>query len=144
MMPLGEGPPATDFHGLEWSHQTNSSKSVRPTANRSVVNNNQKNAPVGWRRWSICVLLFLAATINYIDRQVIGILKPILMDDLGWNEIDYSNVVFAFQAAYAIGYCGGGWFMDRVGLKLGYGGVGYYPRSGFVHLDIGRPRIWVG
>lgn len=75
---------------------------------------------VGWFRWVICGLLFLATTINYMDRQVIGILKPTLMTDLRWNEIDYSNVVFAFQAAYAIGYAGGGWFMDRVGVRFGY------------------------
>ena len=74
----------------------------------------------GSYRWRICGLLFFATTINYIDRQVIGILKPTLMHDLGWNEIDYSNVIFAFQCAYAIGYAGGGWFMDRVGVKLGY------------------------
>jgi MFS transporter, ACS family, hexuronate transporter len=81
-----------------------------PTAARSV----------GWFRWVICGLLFLATTINYMDRQVIGILKPTLMADLGWNEIDYSNVVLAFQAAYAVGYGGGGWFMDRVGTRFGY------------------------
>jgi ACS family hexuronate transporter-like MFS transporter len=75
---------------------------------------------VGWFRWVICGLLFLATTINYMDRQVIGILKPTLMSDLGWNEIDYSNVVFAFQAAYAFGYGGGGWFLDRVGTRFGY------------------------
>jgi MFS transporter, ACS family, hexuronate transporter len=75
---------------------------------------------IGWFRWVICGLLFLATTINYMDRQVIGILKPTLMTDLHWNEIDYSNVVFAFQAAYAIGYAGGGWFMDRIGVRFGY------------------------
>jgi MFS transporter, ACS family, hexuronate transporter len=75
---------------------------------------------IGWFRWVICGLLFLATTINYMDRQVIGILKPTLMADLHWNEIDYSNVVFAFQTAYAVGYAGGGWFMDRVGIRFGY------------------------
>jgi MFS transporter, ACS family, hexuronate transporter len=74
----------------------------------------------GWFRWVVCGLLFLATTINYMDRQVIGILKPTLMTDLRWTEIDYSNVVFAFQAAYAVGYAGGGWFMDRVGVRFGY------------------------
>jgi MFS transporter, ACS family, hexuronate transporter len=79
------------------------------------------NTPrLGWHRWGICALLFFATVINYIDRQVISILKPTLMADLGWNQIDYSNVVFAFQAAYAVGYAGGGWFMDRVGTRLGY------------------------
>ena len=75
---------------------------------------------LGSYRWRICALLFFATTINYMDRQVISILKPTLMHDLGWSEIDYSNVVFAFQCAYAIGYAGGGWFLDRVGTKLGY------------------------
>lgn len=71
-------------------------------------------------RWWVCALLFAATTINYMDRQVIGILKPTLMNELGWNQIDYGNIIFAFQAAYAIGYAGGGWFMDRVGTRLGY------------------------
>jgi ACS family hexuronate transporter-like MFS transporter len=71
-------------------------------------------------RWRICALLFFATTINYIDRQVIGLLKPLLMTDLHWNEIDFGNVQAVFTAAYAIGYAGGGWFMDRVGVRLGY------------------------
>ena len=59
---------------------------------------------VGNYRWIICALLFFAATINYIDRQVIGILKPVLQTEIGWTEIGYSWVVFSFQAAYAIGF----------------------------------------
>jgi ACS family hexuronate transporter-like MFS transporter len=75
---------------------------------------------VGWSRWGICALLFFATTLNYIDRQVIGILKPELAKQLGWNEIDYSNIVFAFQVAYAIGYAGAGRLMDRIGVRRGY------------------------
>ncbi|MBN1509614.1 MAG: MFS transporter [Sedimentisphaerales bacterium] len=75
---------------------------------------------VGWTRWGICGLLFFATTLNYIDRQVIGILKPELAKELGWNEIDYSNIVFAFQIAYAIGYAGAGRLIDRLGVRLGY------------------------
>jgi MFS transporter, ACS family, hexuronate transporter len=75
--------------------------------------------PAGWHRWVICALLFFATTINYIDRQVIGILKPVLAKDLGWSEIDYSNIVFAFQAAYALGYLLAGRLMDRVGVRVG-------------------------
>ena len=71
-------------------------------------------------RWAICGLLFLAASINYIDRQVIGILKPTLQAQFGWSEIDYGDMVFAFQAAYAIGPLFAGWLMDRVGTKIGY------------------------
>lgn len=75
---------------------------------------------IGWSRWGICALLFFATTLNYIDRQIIGILKPVLGKELGWNEIDYSNVVFAFQIAYAIGYAGAGRLIDRMGVRLGY------------------------
>jgi ACS family hexuronate transporter-like MFS transporter len=75
---------------------------------------------VGRSRWGICALVFLATTLNYIDRQVIGILKPELARQLGWNEIDYSNVVFAFQVAYAIGYVGAGRLIDRLGVRRGY------------------------
>jgi ACS family hexuronate transporter-like MFS transporter len=75
---------------------------------------------VGRVRWTICGLLFLAATINYIDRQVIGILKPTLQNEFGWSEIDYSDIVFAFQLAYAIGFIFAGRLMDRVGTKVGF------------------------
>jgi MFS transporter, ACS family, hexuronate transporter len=71
-------------------------------------------------RWTICGLLFLAATINYIDRQVIGILKPTLQAQFGWTEIDYSDMVFAFQFAYAIGYLIAGGVMDRLGTRKGF------------------------
>jgi MFS transporter, ACS family, aldohexuronate transporter len=75
---------------------------------------------IGRYRWLICALIFLATTINYVDRQVIGILKPTLQGELGWSEIDYANIVTAFQAAYAIGLLVSGWLMDRVGTKVGY------------------------
>ena len=71
-------------------------------------------------RWWICGLLFFATTINYIDRGVIGVLKPVLQRDLGWSEIDYSNIVFWFQVAYAGGYLFGGRLMDAIGLRIGY------------------------
>jgi len=71
-------------------------------------------------RWVICALVFLATTVNYVDRQVIGILKTTLQKDLGWTEIDYGNIVFAFQAAYAIGLLVVGRVIDRLGTKLGY------------------------
>jgi MFS transporter, ACS family, aldohexuronate transporter len=75
---------------------------------------------IGYYRWVICFLLFLAATINYIDRQVIGILKPTLQGEFGWNEIDYSNIVFAFQLAYAIGLALAGRLIDKLGAKVGF------------------------
>src|SRR3989442_7718191 len=77
-------------------------------------------ARVGRYRWVICGLLFLATTINYIDRQVIGILKPLLQTQFGWSEIDYGDLVFTFQLAYAIGVLFARRLMDRFGTKKGY------------------------
>ncbi|HLJ26223.1 MAG TPA: MFS transporter [Candidatus Angelobacter sp.] len=71
-------------------------------------------------RWIICALLFFAATINYIDRQVIGLLKQTLQGQIGWNEIDYSNIIFAFQLAYAAGLLFAGRVMDRLGTRKGF------------------------
>ena len=74
----------------------------------------------GHFRWYICALLFFAATINYIDRQVIGILKPTLQSEFGWSEIDYADIVFAFQLAYAAGFLLAGRVMDSLGVRLGF------------------------
>jgi MFS transporter, ACS family, hexuronate transporter len=74
----------------------------------------------GQYRWVICALLFFAATINYIDRQVIGILKPTLQQEFGWSEIDYADIVFSFQLAYAIGLLLAGGLVDRIGARRGF------------------------
>ena len=71
-------------------------------------------------RWVICALLFFAATINYIDRQVIGILKPTLQQEFGWSEIDYADIVLSFQLAYAIGLLLAGGIVDRIGARRGF------------------------
>jgi ACS family hexuronate transporter-like MFS transporter len=71
-------------------------------------------------RWRIIALLFFATTINYIDRQVIGILKPFIASDLGWDEADYGYIVTAFQVAYAIGLITTGRFLDKFGTRIGY------------------------
>ncbi len=75
---------------------------------------------VGQFRWVICALLLLGTTKNYMDRQVVGVLKTTLQHEFGWSEIDYSNLVFAFQAAYAVGMLAVGRFIDRVGTRAGY------------------------
>lgn len=80
----------------------------------------QAGTKVGKFRWVICTLLFFAATVNYIDRQVIGILKPTLATEFGWSELDYSWIVFAFQTAYAIGLLFVGKLMDKIGTKIGF------------------------
>ena len=77
-------------------------------------------AGVGSFRWVICALLFLATTINYVDRQVLSLLKPTLQQQFGWSEIDYADIVFAFQLAYAIGLLIAGRVIDRIGTKLGF------------------------
>lgn len=75
---------------------------------------------IGRVRWVICALLFAATAVNYIDRQAISVLKPRLHQVFGWSEIDYAQIVFWFQAAYAAGYLGFGWLIDRVGARVGY------------------------
>lgn len=74
---------------------------------------------VGRYRWSICALLFCVITINYVDRQVIGVLKPLIESDMGWSEVDYGNIVTAFQASYGIGMVLVGRWLDRVGTRKG-------------------------
>lgn len=73
----------------------------------------------GSYRWVICAMLFMATTINYIDRLVLGLLKPTIEKDLGWTQIDYGNIVFSFQCAYAIGFLAVGFLMDRIGVRVG-------------------------
>jgi MFS transporter, ACS family, hexuronate transporter len=71
-------------------------------------------------RWRICALLFFATTINYIDRQVLGVLAPYLQPIIGWNEIQYGYIVASFQAAYALGLLAVGGVIDRLGTRIGY------------------------
>ncbi|MDQ6708497.1 MAG: MFS transporter [Acidobacteriota bacterium] len=71
-------------------------------------------------RWYICALLFFATTVNYIDRQVLGILKPTLERELGWRESDFGWIVFAFQCAYAIMMPLAGRIIDWLGTRIGY------------------------
>ncbi len=83
---------------------------------------NLQTAPsrAGYFRWVICGLLLLGTTKNYMDRWVLSALKTTLQHDLGWSEVDYSHIVIAFQAAYAVGMLVVGRFIDRVGTRLGY------------------------
>ena len=81
-----------------------------------------KSTPsVGYFRWAICAVLLFGAIINYIDRQVIGILKPELVKIFGWSdERIYSSIVFSFQLAYAIGFMAAGKVMDTIGVRRGF------------------------
>ena len=71
-------------------------------------------------RWVVCGLVFFATTVNYIDRQVIGILAPTLQREIGWTEVEYGYIVTAFQAAYAIGLLLVGRLLDVLGTRIGY------------------------
>jgi MFS transporter, ACS family, hexuronate transporter len=71
-------------------------------------------------RWIICALLFFAATINYIDRQVLAILAPDLQKEIGWSELDYGRIVIAFQVAYAVMMLAWGRILDTIGTKVGF------------------------
>jgi Sugar phosphate permease len=75
---------------------------------------------IGRYRWVICGLLFFASAVNYVDRQVIAILKPTLQGEFGWTDIDYGWIIFAFSTAYALGFIFAGRFMDKVGTKIGF------------------------
>jgi ACS family hexuronate transporter-like MFS transporter len=77
-------------------------------------------AALGRYRWVICTLLFCATAVNYIDRQILALLKPVLDHDLGWTNAEYGKVTAAFQGSYALGLLFFGPFVDRVGSKIGY------------------------
>src|SRR5256885_6187690 len=92
------------------------------------------SAPRGHFRWTICALLFFATTINYMDRQVLGILAPDLQRIIGWNEIQYGYIVTAFQAAYALGLLIMGSVIDRIGTRRGYAlAIGVWSLSAMGH-----------
>lgn len=76
--------------------------------------------PLGRYRWTIVALLFFATTINYLDRQVIGLLKPTLEKEFSWTETDFSRIVQAFTLSYALGLLVFGRIIDKIGTKLGY------------------------
>ncbi|MEQ1512814.1 MAG: MFS transporter [Lysobacteraceae bacterium] len=80
----------------------------------------QVTARSGRYRWVIVALLFSATAINYVDRQMIGVLKPTLAAELHWTETDFAQIVFWFQVAYALGYISFGRIVDMVGARLGY------------------------
>jgi len=102
-------------------------------------------------RWLICLLLFFATTVNYIDRQILALLKPILDDELHWSNAEYGEVNAAFQGAYAVGLLLFGAFIDRVGTKIGYAvSIAAWSLAAIGHAMVGsvggffRARISLG
>ena len=86
----------------------------------SDLNSNQPAQIVKNYRWTICALVFFATTVNYLDRQVISLLKSVLSEDLHWDDGDYANIEIAFKLAYSIGMLGAGRIIDMLGTKKGY------------------------
>ena len=78
------------------------------------------NTTIGRYRWTICALLFFATTVNYLDRQVLSLLKPVLEDEFGWSNSDYANIASVFQFSYAISMLFAGRVIDKLGTKKGY------------------------
>jgi ACS family hexuronate transporter-like MFS transporter len=85
-----------------------------------LVTETSTGTRVGRLRWTVCALLFFATTINYVDRSVLGILAPTLRSEIGWTDGQYGQISAAFTLAYAIGFLGAGWIIDRFGTRLGY------------------------
>jgi MFS transporter, ACS family, hexuronate transporter len=71
-------------------------------------------------RWTVCALLFFATTVNYVDRQVLSLLAKTLETQIGWTDIQYSNITSAFTFAYMVGLLLSGWFLDKYGTRIGF------------------------
>ncbi len=95
--------------------------------------------PKGKYRFRILGLLMFATTINYFDRSLMGIMSPELIEWFGWTKQDYSNILVAFQIAYAIGLLSMGGIIDRLGTKKGYVlSIGLWSLFGVLHATIGK------
>lgn len=88
-------------------------------ADDSVMGNRPRRK-IGNVRWTVCAMLFAATSINYIDRQVLGILAPVLQHAIGWTDLQYSYIISGFQFAYALGLILAGRMVDKVGTRIGY------------------------
>ncbi len=111
------------------------------------------SAGIGRFRWRVCAMLLAATTISYIDRQVLGVLAPFLQEKIGWTEVQYSSIVTAFQAAYALGLLCAGAVIDRFGTRIGYAlaigiwslaAMGHALASGVVSFAAARFALGLG
>lgn len=99
----------------------------------------------GAGRWAIVALVFFAIMLNYVDRQILALLKPTLEQEFGWSDQDYGNMASAFQFAAAIAFLGTGWFIDRVGLRIGFAvGVAVWSVAGMAHAFAASVSGFIG
>ncbi len=97
----------------------------------------KQTAGIGGYRWKICALLFLATTINFIDRQVLGILAPQLQKEFSWTDSQYGLIISSFQAAYALGFLFMGHIMDKIGSRLGFMiALGFWSIAAMLHAVV--------
>jgi ACS family hexuronate transporter-like MFS transporter len=93
---------------------------------------------VGRIRWVVCTLLFLATTINYVDRQILALIKELLDRELGWTNEQFGLVNAAFQGAYGVGLVLFGWLVDRYGTKVGYAlSIAFWSAAAIGHSLVG-------
>ena len=100
-------------------HRARISPPQSPPDNDGAPSDRPRRA-VGKVRWTICAMLFAATSINYIDRQVLGILAPVLQHTIGWTDLQYSYIISGFQLAYALGLILAGRMVDKLGTRIGY------------------------
>ncbi|HLP04645.1 MAG TPA: MFS transporter [Paludibacter sp.] len=94
-------------------------------------------------RWTVCALLFLATTINYLDRQVLSLLQPILAEEFHWSDSDYGTITAIFSLAYAISMLFAGRFIDRLGTRKGYAwAIAVWSAAAMLHAVCGIATEW--
>ncbi|TKG90457.1 MFS transporter [Puteibacter caeruleilacunae] len=104
-----------------------------------------QKAPAGKYRYRILAMLFLATTINYFDRSIMGVMSPDLIEWFGWTKKDYSHILVGFQIAYALGLLTMGGIIDKLGTKKGYFlSIGIWSIFGMLHATIGRGFSFIG
>jgi len=115
------------------------SASANPaSAHAEVLTSAQPSTRVGYFRWVICALLLFGVTKNYIDRQLLGVLKTTLQHDFGWDDVQYGHLVSYFQAAYAAGMLLVGRLIDRFGTRVGYAlAMAFWSLASMAHAAAG-------
>src|ERR1700739_2573799 len=130
--------------GSFYSAHTTQADQPPDTSGSSTFSSNDAGPPLTRVRWTICAMLFFATSINYVDRQVLGLLAPTLQHSIGWTESQYGYIVGAFQFAYAIGLVAAGRMGDRIGWRLGFALIMGFSRLGSMGHGMGASAFGFG